>query len=90
VTGSPSLCEAQWTDESHVVQMPVSILDALAQLTSRLELSSIEAVMLPIALPWAQANLERGWRTWPATMMVENFLDIVKAMASKNSEVLLA
>jgi len=85
VTGSPSLCEAEWTDESQVVQMPVSILEALGQLASKLEATSVEAVMLPLALPWAQENLPRHERTWPAVMMVEQFIEIVKTMAVENS-----
>jgi Fe-S-cluster containining protein len=76
VTGSVLLCEAEWTDESQVVQMPVSVLQCLGQLTADLEQSNIEAVMLPLAIPWAQENLERGKQTWPAVTMVERFVDI--------------
>lgn len=85
ITGSASLCEAEWTDGSEVVRMPVSVLEALAQLTAELEQSSIEAVMLPLALPWACENIERDERRWPATVMAEQFAKIVKSMASKNS-----
>lgn len=87
VTGSPSLCEAEWTDESQLVRMSVSVLKALGQLASQLEGTPIEAVMLPLALPWAQENLQRHKRTWPAVMMVERFIEIVKTMAEENSEV---
>ena len=87
VTGSPSLCEAEWTDESHLVQMPVSVLEALGQLASELEGTSVEAVMLPLALPWAQENLKRDRQTWPAPMMVEQFIEIIKTMAAENSAV---
>ena len=87
VTGSPSLCEAEWTDEHHVVKMPASDLEALGQLASELEGTSIEAVMLPLALPWAHKNLQRDRRTWPAVTMVERFVELVKAMAEENSEV---
>jgi len=85
VTGSPSLCEAEWTDESQLVRMPVSVLEALGQLASDLEGTPIEAVMLPLALPWAQENLQRHQRKWPAVMMVERFIEIVKTMAEENS-----
>ena len=80
VTGSALLCEAEWTDESQVVQMPVSVLDCLAQLTAELEQSNIEAVMLPLAIPWMQENIERGQRTWPAITMVERFVKILRAL----------
>jgi hypothetical protein len=65
--------------------MPVSTLKSLGQLTSELEGTSVEAVMLPLALPWAQENLKRDQRIWPAEMMVERFVEIIKAMASENS-----
>ena len=39
----------------------------------------------PLALFWAQENVERAKQTWPAAMMVERFVEIVKVMASKNS-----
>lgn len=85
VTGSVLSCNAKKTDELQVVQTPVSILEALAQLTAELEQSTVEAVMLPLALPWAQENLERANQTWPAVMMVKRFIEFVKAMASANS-----
>jgi len=86
VTGSASLCHTEGTDESRAVQMPVSILEALAQLTADLEQSSIEAVMLPLALPWAQENSQRDRKTWPAAMMVKRFVEIVKTMSQENLE----
>jgi Fe-S-cluster containining protein len=90
VTGSPLLCEAEWTDESHMVKMPVSALEALGQLASELENTSAEAVMLPLALPWAQENLKHHEQTWPAEMMVESFVEIIKAMAEENSSAVMA
>ena len=93
VTGSTLLCGDECSvadalklrrrlrDESQMVQMPVSILDCLGQLTAELEQSDIEAVMLPLALPWAQENLERGERTWSAVAMVELFIEIIKAVS---------
>jgi len=84
MTGSVSSCEAEGTDGSQVAQMPLSILEALAQLTAELEQSSIEAVMLPLALLWAQENLERDERTWPAVVMIQKLVEIVKAMTAQN------
>jgi Fe-S-cluster containining protein len=86
VTGSALLCEDEWSDESHAVQMPISILDCLGQLAAELEQSDIEAVMLPLALPWVQENLERGERTWPAVTMVECFVEILQALNIEQSK----
>ena len=90
VTGSAILCDTEGMDEPHIVQIPVSVLECLGELTAELEQSNIESVMLPLALPWAQENLERSRRTWPAVIMVEHFIGILKAAASKNSAAVTA
>ncbi len=96
VTGSAIFCDTRYSmpngdrESNHVVQMPVSVLECLAELTAELEQSNTESIMLPLALPWAQENLERSGRMWPAVMMVEHFIKIVKAAASKNSAVAAA
>ncbi len=86
VTGPALLCEAEWTDESQIVPMPVSVLQCLGQLTAELEQSNIEAVILPLALPWALVNIERGKRTWPAVTMVERFVEILRAHSIEQSK----
>ena len=90
VTGSPVKCEADAADEPQVVRMPVSILECLGQLTAELEQSEVEAVMLPLTLPWVQENIERGKRMWPAVGMVKSFAEIVKAKASEKSAAAIA
>ena len=85
VTDSASLCETEQMDEPHVVMMPVRVVEALGQLAGELEGTCVEAVMLPLALPWAQENLQRHQRTWPAAMMAEKFVEIVKTIASDKS-----
>jgi len=87
VTGSAVVCQAGGTDGSHVAPMPVSIVEALGELTAELEGSEVEAVMLPLAFAWAEGNLERSGRTWPAEFMVERFVEILKSMASSDLRV---
>jgi Fe-S-cluster containining protein len=82
VTGSASLCEALRADEPDVVKIPVSILECVGELVAELEQSEVEAIMMPLALPWAQENLERAERTWPAVTMVERFVEIIKEKTS--------
>ena len=84
VMGSAISCEVEETNEPEVVSMPVSILDALSWFTAELENLEIEAVMLPLALPWAQDNLDRSHNNWSAVEMVERFVEIIKTMASKD------
>ena len=88
VTGSALLCEDEWSDESQTVQIPISFLDCLGELAAKLEQSDIEAVMLPLALPWVQENLERGERTWPAVTMVECFVEILQVHNIEKSKAL--
>lgn len=87
VRGLAEMCVVEGENGAQVVKMPVSIAEALAHLAAELEQSSVEAMMLPLALPWAEENQERGERTWPAPMVAEKFIDILKEMASKNSAV---
>ena len=84
VIGSARPCRGQ-RGIAEVVRMPVQLPNALGQLASELEGTSVEAVILPLALVWCEENLERVERTWPAPMMVKRFAEIVKAMAHKNS-----
>jgi Fe-S-cluster containining protein len=85
VTGSALLCKTEVTGDPCVVKMPVSVLEALGILASELEGTDVQAVISPLALPWARENLERHQRTWPAVMMIERFAEILKEMASENS-----
>ncbi len=77
VVGSTTSCNIEGEDEPDVVKMPVSVLECLGRLTAELEQSDVEAIMLPLALPWAQENTERSNRTWPAVAMVDQFIDIL-------------
>ncbi len=81
VTGSATLCDLASTEQAEGVKMPVSVLECLGRLTAELEQSDVEAVMLPLALPWAQENIERAGRTWPAPTMVERFIEILQTTA---------
>ena len=85
VSGPASLCAGSWSDMQHVVETPVSGLEALAELTGELENSCIEAIMLPFALAWAEDNIERSERTWPTRQMVERFFEILSTMALEHA-----
>ena len=84
VTTPAALCVAGTTPEPSVVPMPVSILECLGQLASELEQREVEAVVLPLALPWALKNHDRSGCTWPTAMMVERFIEILKAAVAKS------
>ena len=89
VKGSAEACRGR-RGIVEVVEMPVQLPNVLAQLAGELEGTGTEAVILPLTLLWCEQNPERADRTWPAAMMVKRFLEIVKAMASKNSTAAVA
>ena len=85
VTSSARSCDLKSTDEQDVVKMPVSVLECLGRLTAELEQADVEAVMLPLALPWAQENIERSERTWPAVTVLERFVEILQSTAEASA-----
>jgi Fe-S-cluster containining protein len=86
VTGSSFFCQPDHGGEPTVAAMPISVLEAVGRLTAELEGLDIEAVMLPLAFPWAQNNLPRMEHTWPAVTMVKRFVEILEEMAVGNAE----
>jgi len=72
-----------------VLEMPVQVPNALGQLASELEGTSIEAVILPLVLVWYEENSDRAEQTWPCSMMVKRFVEIIKVMASRSSTALV-
>lgn len=87
VTGSSGPCQKDHKCRPNVLQMPVSVLETLGQLAGELEQTAVEAVMLPFSFAWAQDNLQRAERVWPAVEMVRHFVEILKQKTSKNSKV---
>ncbi|MBN1975347.1 MAG: YkgJ family cysteine cluster protein [Sedimentisphaerales bacterium] len=85
VTGSEIFCNPAWQADNHKVDLPASVLECLGLLSAEFEQTDIEAIMMPLALPWAEENLDRDMKTWPAPEIVEHLIDIIKKEASKKS-----
>lgn len=77
VISSPSDCKGHSTNHPQLVQMPISILNALACLTSELEQATNKAIILPFALIWCLDNPEYFKHTWPASYLVRRFINIL-------------
>ena len=77
VIGSASNCKSNSTNQTQLVQMPISILNALAHLTSELEETTIEAIILPFVFAWCQENPKYFKHTWPASQLVRCFINIL-------------
>jgi len=77
VTSHADACK-HGNDKMDVVELPVSITEVLGQMASNLENDTeTEAVMAPLALLWCQSNMNREQRTWPAKVLVENFIETI-------------
>jgi len=77
VAGSTSPCGNNGTSNSPKVQVPVRIEIALKLMTSKLEQTRQESIVLPCIFDWFLNNKERCNRTWPAKMLVEHFVKAV-------------
>ena len=61
--------------------MPVQMGNILCRLSR--ELCGVdEAVILPLALAWCDVNDKLSKQSWPAAVLVDSFIDIVKKSVS--------
>ncbi len=78
VTGSELLCIHGQHDYFHKVDLPVSILECLGKLCAELEQTQIEAILLPLALPWAEENINQNVKKWPSLDVIRRFAEIIE------------
>jgi Fe-S-cluster containining protein len=84
VTGCSRAC-ADGACEADGVYIPARMSEVLGRLASELEGTTVEGLIMPLALIWADENSKRDERTWPAPMMVERFVEIVCEELPKSS-----
>ncbi|UCF16706.1 MAG: hypothetical protein JSW59_04425 [Phycisphaerales bacterium] len=60
----------------HKIESPISIPTVLTELSGELECMNPELVMLPCIFGWHEKNEARDARTWPASFLVERFVNI--------------
>ena len=85
VAGTTSPCSGKGADEGYVVNVPISIRQALKTLTSNLNFTMQESIVLPCIFDWCKQNAELANRTWPAATMVKQFVKIVKEMEAEQA-----
>lgn len=86
VITSPASCKTDRMNNPEVVSMPVSLLEALGQLSADLEETEVEAIILPLALAsWNDDDVQRSHRTWPTKIMAKHFIHILEAMSKKHA-----
>ena len=77
VAGSTSPCGKDGTINSPKVHIPVRVEIALKLMTSKLEQTRQESIVLPCVFDWFLNNKERCNRVWPAKTLVEHFVEAV-------------
>jgi Fe-S-cluster containining protein len=79
--GRPLACREHLTvgpscargNEVRVVEMPVSVVRALADVAAKVEGTQPEAIILPLVPAWYESNSVRAMRSWPAEVLAEGF-----------------
>lgn len=84
VTSAPQLCRSDPENFPEIAELPVSVLEALGQVSAELEQSEVEALILPLAFTGIENAHRRSHRTWPAVQMVKRFVEILEKTAARN------
>ncbi len=72
---TPALqCRPETVGSVETLELPYSVLESLGEVAAQLEGTPVEAVMLPLVLPWIRENRERASRKWSALKMAQCFL----------------
>jgi Fe-S-cluster containining protein len=77
---TPALwCQPEAARRVEKPDLPYSVLESLGKVAAQLEGTSVEAIMLPLTLPWIQENSERIQRKWSALSMAQSLIDALGA-----------
>ncbi len=79
VTTPASRCRPEVPGRVEKPALPYSVLESLGQVAAELEGTSVEAIMLPLMLPWIQENTDRINRKWSALKMAQSFVNALGA-----------
>ncbi len=87
VTTEAPACKYTAPSIPRVVEMPVSIASVLMQTSDKLDNTLQEAIILPLAMLWAEENIERSKRTWPGETITRAFVEtILETISLENRE----
>ena len=77
VTSQPKACSPFAEEPTEVVHLPVSTAEVLMHISNRLEKKVDEAVLLPLAMVWCNANAERGEKKYPVENLAREFINAI-------------
>jgi Fe-S-cluster containining protein len=83
IVDTDTFCNFNDRNEGHLLNVPISIREALKTLTCNLDMTTMESIVLPCIFDWFNYNRELANRTWSAASMVKRFVKIVKSMEKK-------
>ncbi len=79
VTTPASACSPEAMGHVEKPELPCSVLEALGKVAAQLEGTPVEAIMLPLMLPWIQENQDRVQRKWSSLEMAQCFMRALNA-----------
>lgn len=88
VAGSFLKCRIGGGNVATKVNLPIRILNVVSRLSTEMEGTNVEAVALPCVFDWYQKpeNAQRRDRTWPALLLVEQFINILYREMEQKSQ----
>ena len=84
IDGSSAAC-AGGSERAEKVEMPVRLSEVLARLVAELEGRNVEAIIMPLALIWADENQVRDRETWPTRKIAGRFIEVLGEMVQDSS-----
>lgn len=84
IVAGPNFCNASDNQNNQLLQLPVSILEAVIRLCGELEENTTEAIMLPAAIGWAQNSKDLLTKTYHMSELLNRLVDIIHQQSEKN------
>ena len=82
-TCPPSQCSRDDQIDDQKIAPPVSVLEALADLTSQVEGLDAKSVMFPLAPIWAHENRHLANKTWDGRELLESLVSLLERQAGR-------
>ncbi|UCG46248.1 MAG: YkgJ family cysteine cluster protein [Phycisphaerales bacterium] len=79
IDGSAAACKGE-SEDAAKVEVPVRMSEVLARLVAELQGRNVEAIMMPLALIWADENQVRDHKTWSTLKIAERFVELLEEM----------
>jgi len=82
VLSDPKGCNPLSNISQTIVDIPFSVAEAMMDFCNQIENTENEAVIMPLAMVWANANQDRMNKKYPAALLAEQFVNIINELSS--------